>query len=241
MPALFVAGHCAPGHRIADPNRDPAIADLAADPDGATLGQRLDPVIDGVLQQRLQNQWRHFHIEWQRLHVPLHRQSLAQAQGLDIQVTPRHGDFRLQCGALIRTVQRGAKQVRQIMDGLLGDIRVRARQRGNGIHAVEQEMGTDACLQGRHPGTGLGLQLLAPLALDKQVAQGDGRDQRADPEAAQQKDTVMFAVDRWQDRATHHQPEGRLAEQRRDQQDQQVTDQHRRCIAQLRQQGPRQA
>ena len=54
---LAAAGH-AIRHRVADRNLDQTVNMAPANPDGAAQRQRLDAVINCILQQRLQHQWR---------------------------------------------------------------------------------------------------------------------------------------------------------------------------------------
>ncbi len=63
--------------------------------------------------------------------------------------------------------------------------RVGARERGDRIHAVEQEMRADPCLERAHAALRLGFDIAAPLVRHVEVAQRESARDRADGEISQ--------------------------------------------------------
>ena len=158
---------------------------LPLDADDAAFVERLDAVVDGILEQRLQDQRWDRRIHRQPVDLPVDLQALPEAQSLDALVGARDLDLVRQRDPLAMLAQRRAEQVREVGDRLFRHSRVAARERGDGVHAVEQEMRTDARLQRAHAALRLGLDIGLPLVRDVEVAQcNPGRD-RANGEVLQ--------------------------------------------------------
>lgn len=140
--------------------------------------------MNGVFDQRLQQQGRQWRVEWQTVvQLPVHPQPLAHAQLFDGEVAAGEFDLFPQRDAL-QTSERGTQQIGQVEHHLLGPVGLGADQAGDGVEGVEQKVGVDARLQGPKAGTGFGLDILFPLVLDVEVAQGDQSNDAADREVA---------------------------------------------------------
>ncbi len=83
--------------------------------------------------------------------------------------------------------QVGAKQVREVLNGLFRTLWVAASQRGDRVHAVEQEMRPDAGLQRIDPRRGLHLDVASPLMRYVEISEGECRHDQANRRVAQQK------------------------------------------------------
>ena len=146
-------------------------------PDGATVGAVLDTVVYRVFDQRLKAQWRYGLVLQGRGDGPFHLQALTQAQAFDGQVAPAQVEFPGQGNLLVVGAQAGAEQLGQIQHRVFGLVRVAGNEAGDAVHAVEQEMGLDARLQGGQLRLHLRLALLLPLVLQVKVAQHHQGDQ----------------------------------------------------------------
>ena len=110
-----------------------------------------------------------------------HLQPLAQAQLLHALVGARHVQFLCQGDDVALVAQGGAEQVGQILHRLLGARGIAAREGGDGVHAVEEEVRPDARLQGMHARGGAQLDAAAPVVRDVEVAQREPGDDEPDP------------------------------------------------------------
>src|SRR5690606_31471996 len=119
----------------------------SADRDATAFGQHLDAVVHRILEQRLHDQRRDARIERELVDIPFDSQALAQAELFDASVRTCDLDLLLERDAGARIVETRAKQVCEILDRLFRLLRIRARQRCDRIHAVEQEVGANARLQ----------------------------------------------------------------------------------------------
>ena len=80
--------------------------------------------------------------------------------------------------------QRRPEEVGQVRDRLLGESRIGAGERGDRVHAVEQEMRPDSRLQRPDAALGLGLDVGLPLVRHVEVAKREPACDRADDEVA---------------------------------------------------------
>ena len=97
----------------------------------------------------------------------------------------------LQRDARVRVAQAGAEQIREILHCLLGALRDRARQRSDGVHAVEEEVRADARLQRTDARQRFHLDAALPLGAHVEVAQRQRADDETDAEVAQQEAGVI--------------------------------------------------
>ena len=171
QPIAVAHGEIGGGHRVADDNGDHALVEFAGDRHRAAVGPRLDAVIDGVLEQGLQRESGHQRIGGQRIHLPVDAQPVTEAQLLHALIGARHVDLLGQRDLVALLVEVGAEQIGEILHGFLGARRVAARERGDGVHAVEQEVRADARLQRVHARLRLQLDVVAPLVRHVEIAQ----------------------------------------------------------------------
>ena len=164
-------------HGVVDRQDGPRAFPLAAHADRPALVERLDAVVDGIFEQRLQDERRDRRVHRQAVDLPVDLQPLPEAQPLDALVGARDLDLMRKRDAFAVLAQRCAEQVREVGDRLFRHLRVAARERGDGVHAVEQEMRADARLQRPHAALRLGLDVGLPLVRDIEVAKREpGRD-----------------------------------------------------------------
>ena len=95
-------------------------SERAGDADRAAFLERLDAVVDRVLEQRLQDQRRHLRVHRQAVELPVHFQPIAEPQALDPLVGARDLDLVRQRDAFAMLAQRCAEQVGEVRDRLLG-------------------------------------------------------------------------------------------------------------------------
>ena len=94
----------------------------------AALGQRLDAVIDGVLEQRLQHERRNERIARHALHVPVDLEPITQAKLLELEILAAQLDFVGQRCEVAVVAHQHAKKVGQILERRLGAARLAAHQ-----------------------------------------------------------------------------------------------------------------
>ena len=116
--------------------------------------ERLDAVIDGVLEQRLQHQRRHQRIGRHVVDVPVDDEAIAQPQLLQLEVLPAQLDLVGERRQLAVVAHQHAEEVGHVLERGFGALRVGAHQREHGVDAVEQEMRPDARLQRLQPRLG---------------------------------------------------------------------------------------
>ena len=136
----------------------------------------------GILDQGLQQQTWHRQRARRVVEFALHRQPRTQAQLLDAQILLDQVQFVAQCRHSLVAAKRGAKQIGQIFDGALGLAGPGSDQADDGVHAVEQEVRSDPCLQCIDLRLGRRFNATAPALDDDQVAQ-----QRSANQGAQQR------------------------------------------------------
>ena len=142
-------------------------------------------MIDRILDQWLQQQGRQQLFTGQGGHVNIQHQLFAEAQAFDAQVLGNQVELLAHRGQGFLRAKRRAEQIRQVLDCSLRVLGSLANQAGNGVHAVEQEMRPDACLQRIDLGLGCGMHALLPEFADIQVSQQRCRDQGADGRIAE--------------------------------------------------------
>ena len=176
---------------IADDELDLAVDDAARDRHRAAVLERLDAVIDRVLEQRLHREPRHERAHRQLADVPGHVEPVAEPQRFDALIDARELELFLEPERAVRVAQRRAKQIGQVLDGLLGALRVAARQCRDRVHAVEQEVRADARLQRLNARLRFRAHVLLPLMRDEEVAQQQRGDDDRDAGVAQQERPVL--------------------------------------------------
>ena len=120
----------------------------------AALGRRLDAVIDGVLEQRLQHERRNERVARHALDVPVDLEPIAEAQLLELEILAAQLDFVGQRREVAVVAHQHAKEIGQILERRLGAARLAAHQRQHRGDAVEQEVRPDARLQCLQSGFG---------------------------------------------------------------------------------------
>ena len=99
--------------RIGDGDAQFLAALLDGNAHDAAFRRRLDAVVDGVLQQRLQHQRRNRLIHGNRPDLPVDRKTLAKAQFFQFKVLLAEGDLVGQADQFAGVAHGGAKQVGQ--------------------------------------------------------------------------------------------------------------------------------
>ena len=97
------------------------------------------------------------------LDQPAHLQSIAQPQLLDALIDARDLEFVAQRNLTMRVGEVEPEQVGEILDRLLGARRIRARQRRDRVHAVEQKVRLDPRLKRADPCARLEFDVAAPF------------------------------------------------------------------------------
>ena len=115
----------------------------------------------------------------QRVDLPVDAQALAEPQLLHALVGARHVDLLGERDLVALLAEIGAEQIGEILHRLLGARRVAARERGDGVHAVEEEVRPDARLQRMHARARLHLDVVAPLVRHVEIAQRERRHDEA--------------------------------------------------------------
>ena len=115
--------------RVRDDDLDTAVRHSTADGDRPAVLERLDAVVDRVLEQRLNGEARHERAHRQLGDIPAHFEALAKPHFLDPLIDPRELELLLEAQRAMRVAQRRAEQIGEILDGLfgtLGSLRVSA-------------------------------------------------------------------------------------------------------------------
>ena len=120
-----------------------------------------------------------------------HVEPVAEPQRFDALIDARELELFLEPQRAVRVAQRRAKQIGEILDGLLGALRVAARQRRDRVHAVEQEVRPDARLQRLDARLRFRAHVLLPLMRHEEVPQQQRRDDQRDAGVAQQERPVL--------------------------------------------------
>src|SRR5512137_183738 len=121
----------------------------------------------------------------------MHLEAGTEAQLLDALVDARDLDFLAQADFLARLGERSSKQVGEVLDGFFGTCRVGACERGNGVHAVEEEMRSDTRLQRAKSGTSLDFDAAPPFIRDVEIAQRQAADDGTDGDVRQEEGGVI--------------------------------------------------
>ena len=102
---------------------------------------RRHTVLDGVLDERLQDQPRHLGVERLGIDVVAHRQAILESGLLDLQILLQELELLLQRDARrAAAVERQSQQIAQAADHPVGRVRVGVDQRRDRVQRVEQEM-----------------------------------------------------------------------------------------------------
>src|SRR4029450_1580822 len=144
-----IAGDVETGRQAGARIRDPQVKTRAgkARTDRHLAAPRLwcNPMADGVLDERLQQQRRHRHRERGLVHVPADVESIGEALALKIDVAAHEVDFGRERHQMIaRAVHRGAHQLAQAQQHLESSgVVLHPDQGSNRVEGVEQEMRMD--------------------------------------------------------------------------------------------------
>jgi len=195
-----------------------------ADLDDAPAGGRLDTVVDRVLDDGLQAEQRQARGRRQRGEPPAYLEALTEAQALDTEVAFDESNLLTHRDRLARIGQARAEEVGEILHRALGQRGLGARERGDGVHAVEEEMRTNARLQGLQSRLRLGREAVTVMKLHVEIAQHQRRNDSADEYRAQ--DQVAARQPRQRagaDERIDH-PPGELRDRPGHEQNQQITE-----------------
>ncbi len=140
-----------PYRRVANFHVQSVVVSIQSDVDDTPFRQRLDAVVDGILQQRLQNQGRNERVRRHVLHIPAHLEAFAQTQFFNSQVLPRKLHFLAQCDQFVLVCHGRAEQIRHVFQRNLGALGIGAHDAQHGVDGVEQEVRPDARLQRLQP------------------------------------------------------------------------------------------
>jgi len=195
--------------RVADGDAQFVMALLDGDAYRTALRRRLDAVIDGVLQQRLQHQRRNGQIHRDLAGGPFDLQAFAQAQAFEIEILFAQGDFIGQTDQFARVAHGGAEQFSQRLQCGFGLLRPGANQREHGVQRIEQEVRPDAGIERGQPGFGLGWRkgAGAQFEIDQQDQRG-GQGQQDDASQAlvfAERQRLAVIIERDDQRATEQQ------------------------------------
>src|SRR5439155_16997255 len=114
---------------------------------------RLDPMTNGILHERLQEQERDYRFLRSRLNVLFNFQAVTKASAFDFQVTVEEGDFFAERDLLrLGLVEAQAQQLAQSRDHAVSRFRVLMDESGNGVKSVEQKMRVKLHAQCVEPG-----------------------------------------------------------------------------------------
>ena len=167
--------------------------------------RRLDAVVDGVLQQRLQHERRHQRVGRHALSMFQSTVSRSPRRSFSsVEVLAAQLDLVGQRRELAVVAHQHAEQVRHVLQRGLGAPRVAAHERQHRVDAVEEEVRPDARLQRLQPRLGdRRRQRLARAARNRRAAQRaissektmsrDRRGRRAAPRPAPASDDVEDA------------------------------------------------
>ena len=105
-----------------------ALRQKEIDRNRARLTRRLDPVVHGILEQRLQHQWRNERIARHALHIPVNDQSITEPQLLEIEVLSAQQYFVFERRQVAVVAHQDAKQLGQILERRFGALRLTANE-----------------------------------------------------------------------------------------------------------------
>jgi hypothetical protein len=100
-------------------------------------------VLDGVLDQRLEQQPRDEPVLAILRHVPLERERPAVSRFEDLRVAAQPRDLLVECLEVARLLHRVAKQIAQAHQQATSLARLLGDQTGNGVERVEEEVGLE--------------------------------------------------------------------------------------------------
>src|SRR5688572_15244075 len=117
------------------------------DADLARLEPGLDTMVHSVLEQRLEQQWRHERIVRHLVDAPRDLETISQAQLLDLQVLPAELDFTRERRKIPSLAHDDAEKLGEVAQHRFRPPRVLPYQGQHRVDAVEEEMRAYACLQ----------------------------------------------------------------------------------------------
>src|SRR5438445_12334218 len=123
-------------NRILQNRMNLALRQKEVDRNRARIARRLDPVVHGILEQRLQHQWRNESITRHALHIPVNDQSITEPQLLEIEVLSAQQYFVLERRQVAVVAHQDAKQLGQILERRLGALRLTGKDREHRIYTV---------------------------------------------------------------------------------------------------------
>ena len=109
-------------------------------------------MLDRVLDERLQDQPRHFGVERLGIDLELDRQAILEARLLDLEVLLQELQLLLQRDAgRAGAIERQAQQIAQAADHAIGGVGIRVHERRDRVQRVEQEMRLQLGLERAQP------------------------------------------------------------------------------------------
>ena len=116
-------------------------------------GLRRHAVLDRILDERLQNQPRHFGVERLGIDVEPDRQAILEARLLDLEVLLQELQLLLQRDARrARAVERQAEQIAQAADHAIGAVGIGVHERRDRVQRVEEKVRLQLGLERAQPG-----------------------------------------------------------------------------------------
>src|SRR4051812_40392041 len=133
--------------RIAQDGVDPLSCNVDIDNDLARFHARLDAVVNGVFEQRLQQQRRDERVRRHIVDVPDDFQPVAESQLLDLEVLPAQLDLFRNRRKLALVAHSDSKKLREVLEYHFCPLGILTDQGQDGIQTVEQEVRSYAGLQ----------------------------------------------------------------------------------------------
>ncbi len=139
---------------ILDDDAEVILMALRADEDEAALGTTGDAVLDGVFDERLQDETRDEGMGDERVDVPADDEAVAEADGLDGEIFLGNGELVGERNLVeVGGVEGAAQQAGELADHLGGGVRFVAEdERGDGVHGVEEEVRLELITEGAELG-----------------------------------------------------------------------------------------
>ena len=134
------------------PDFHPELVAVPTRGDLDVAGTRLSghAVLDGVLDERLEDQTRHAGVQGFRLDVELHRQAIRETRLLDAEILLEELQLHLQGHFVVaRVVEREPQQIAEVHEGAIRGLDILVHERGDRVQRVEQEMRVELLLKRR--------------------------------------------------------------------------------------------
>src|ERR1035438_226053 len=132
-------------------NHQPRLDHAAAQRDAAAFDLRSKPMLDAILDERLQQHARNHRFKRWRIEVFDDVEFVtAKAHDFNIEVIVDELDLLAKRNKRIGTVQQPPKNGRKLQNHLSRRIGIEAHQRRNGIQRIEEKVRIDLILQSRH-------------------------------------------------------------------------------------------